>query len=176
MEFDFGSDVLNDENRTKIDHLIKILTDKETLNLEIEGKYDPVKDGERLREEKYEALLISLLPEKDRKNEIFQNLSPDDRNILIESAYSLAKFPKPRDKSGKVKKISLPEKEKLLITALEIDKKEFNTLGRNRSKQIRDYMVSSGKIDPLRIFLTEPDPISKDQESGSQVKALFVLK
>jgi len=176
VEFDFGSDALDQENLTKIDYLTKILTDKVTLNLEIDGKYNPAKDGEQLRQQKYEALLISFLPEEERTKEIFGQLSTEDRGGLVESAYSLAKFPKPRDESGKEKEISLPEKEKLLITALEVDKEELNALGRSRSKQIRDYMVNSGEILPTRIFITDPDPVTKDHESESQVKTLFVLK
>jgi len=176
-EFDPGHDDIDEENKVKINYLIDVLADKEKLKLEIHGKFHPVKDREKLRDMAYESLLISMMgDEEGRTKEAFDGLSTEERTALIESAYASAKFPKPRDEAGKEKEISLPEKEKLLITALVIDDRQLDTLARNRSRMIRDYMANSKKIDPLRVFLTEPDPVSKEEADVPRVKTLFVLK
>ncbi|MDD9305104.1 MAG: DUF748 domain-containing protein [Desulfobacter sp.] len=173
VEFVPGTSNLDQKNKDKIDQLVKILIEKERLNLEIKGQFDLTNDGEQIRILKLKALLVSMMSEKNIDPD---TLSREKRNQLIEKAYGLALFPKPRDEAGLEKKISPLEKEKLLITHFKVGQKELKNLGQLRSQEVRDYILSSEKIEPERLFLDAPGRVDQEEESFGRVKTLFVIK
>jgi len=103
-------------------------------------------------------------------------LAPETHQFLVETAYARAQFPKPMDESGNEKELTLAEKEKLLVTAIEVTEEELTDLGQRRSNTIRDYMVSPGGIDPSRIFVKAPVPVKEKKTKEHEVKTLFVIK
>ena len=177
VEFLPGSDEIDTENQEKIDQLVGILAEKESLNIQIEGRYDPAADGEYLRTSNYEALLVSMMQGGDRSKEnVLETVTPEVRDALVAAAYAAAEFPKPRDESGKEKEISVAEKEKLLLTSIAVEERDLEEIAARRSERIREQMITRGNIDPGRIFLRDPDPVKDEDQSGTKVKAWFLLK
>ncbi len=175
VEFTPGSDILDDTSKEKLERLITILADKEKINLEIKGQYDANKDDAGIRSRKYDDLLISYLSE-DKKNKRQMVLSQEIRNALIQTAYKEADFPKPREESGREKQISIPEKEKLLFTSIEVKDGGLKRLAKKRSENIMDYILESGKIDPGRIFIHDPESVEQEVSDSQKIKTLFLLK
>ena len=175
VEFSPGSEQLNDKNREKLDRLISMLEEKEDIDLEIRGQYDAAKDEDNLRKTKYDALIASYLP-GDNGSNADTVISEEMRISLIETAYEAAEFPKPRKESGREKEIGLQEKEKLLFTSIEVQDSELRRLAKSRSENIRDYILGSGKIEPARIFIHDPDRIEQEADESTDVKTLFRLK
>jgi outer membrane protein OmpA-like peptidoglycan-associated protein len=67
--------------------------------------------------------------------------------------------------------------EKLLMDHLEITDEELRSLAQERANRVRDYILSSGEIDPERIFIVEPKiyPPGEDEKvKNSRVQ--FALK
>ena len=67
--------------------------------------------------------------------------------------------------------------EKLIRQYIVISDDDLKQLAADRSKAVQQYLISSGKIKPERLFLTEPKqftPEKKDKLSNSRVE--FKLK
>lgn len=177
VTFEPGSETLSPENKEKLDQLVSILNDKVSLKLEIRAHYNEQLDQENLRFQKYESLLLSFVSDTNENQiEGINAMDSELRNSLIEEAYEKAEFIKPRDESGKEKKLSVEEKEKLLITNINVDKTALEALALNRGNQILNYMILSDRIDPQRIFMIDAGPVNDEEINNSEIKALFTLK
>lgn len=177
VEFDPGKSSLDQAQKDKLDKLITVLGKKPNLKLEILGRYNKLYDAEQLRYEAYETTVLSM----DKKLPLdgtvkLADLDEKKRTRLIEKSYKKASFPKPRDASGREKELTLEEKEKLLATSMHLDADALNALGRQRGHEIANYLTKVGKIDIRRVFVTEPDPVAKNEENNARIKATFNLK
>jgi|GEM_PF-1129033 len=175
--FDPGKSRLDQAQKDKLDKLITVLGKKPNLKLEIMGRYNKLSDAEQLRYEAYETMVLSM----DRKLPVdgtvtLADLDEEKRIRLIEKSYDKAQFPKPRDESGKEKKLTLDEKETLLVTSVPLGGDALSELGRQRGHEITSYLTETGKIDVRRVFVIEPDPVAEDEENNAGVKATFNLK
>ena len=94
---------------------------------------------------------------------------------MINAVYAKAEFPRPMDDKGKEKKINFDEKKKLLITNIHVNRDDLRFLVMKRSEDIKEYLVSNGKIDQNRIFLLEPK-VNSDSESQNTSRVQFSLK
>jgi len=166
--------------RKKMDQLITILSKKEALKLEIEGTFHRVRDGEVLRKNQYEALLKTekVLAAKGVSGSSLEavTVAPEERELFILSAYEQADFPKPREADGREKFISLEEKEKLLLTNILITDLDLENLAMARAETIRNYILSTAKVDSQRLFLRDPDSIEPDSEETQFAKVKFSLR
>ncbi len=182
VNFEYGSDALDDTGIVKLDTLIEILEKKKELNLEIEGTYDRNADGEALRKKGYEALIKSeKIKTLAAKGEPISSpeevtLLPEERDAAILAAYGLATFPKPREEDGKEKEISVEEKEKLLLTHVDINEHHLKALAMTRSKNIKNYILSTAKVASTRIFLHDPDEAEADPDQGRFGRVIFLIK
>jgi len=175
--FDPGKSRLDQAQKDKLEKLITLLGKKPNLKFEIMGRYNKLSDAEQLRYEAYEAMVLSM----DRKLPAdgtvkLADLDEEKRIRLIEKSYDKARFPKPRDESGKEKELTLDEKEKLLVTSMPLAAEALSDLGRQRGHEIATYLTETGKIDIRRVFVTEPDPVAEDEENNAGIKATFNLK
>jgi uncharacterized protein involved in outer membrane biogenesis len=182
VNFEYGSDVIPDNQIQKMDQLIEILAKKTDLDLEIEGTFNRIEDGEVLRQKKYDALIksekINALAAKGTPVSSIESLTllPQERESAVIKAYELADFPKPREEDGKEKQITLAEKEKLLITHLDINERHLEELAISRAENIKHYIQSSGKVAPTRIFLLNPEQAEQGPDQGRFGRVIFLIK
>lgn len=180
-DFEFGESTIRDSETGKIDKLLKILQEKPTVKLEIQGIYHPVRDAEALRDKRLTGLLIAERSKKAWYSLPFTKtpenapLTPEDRDKYTEKAYDNAQFPKPRDEKGNLKKLSLEEKRKLLITHLGVDENELRALAMTRAENVKTRILSESKIEKERVYLVEPTVVEKDKTDQSG-RAKFILK
>ncbi len=79
------------------------IKEKKELNLEIEGSYDRIQDGEALRKKGYEALIksekIKEMTVKGRPAPSLEDVTllPEERELAVLAAYEQAGFPKPME-------------------------------------------------------------------------------
>jgi hypothetical protein len=104
-------------------------------------------------------------------------IEPQDFITYLEKAYAGSDIPKPRDESGKIKKLPAPEMEKLLFTGIDISDKDLRRLARKRAAAVENYIIKSAKIDPHRIFILGPNSLA-DRENKEKHKSRvnFFLK
>ncbi|WP_020587516.1 DUF748 domain-containing protein [Desulfobacter curvatus] len=177
VTFDPGKSRLGQAQKEKLDKLITVLGKKPSLKLEIMSLYNNRYDGEQLRYEAFEAMVLSLDKKLPADGTVkLADLDEEKRTRLIEKSYDRAQFPKPRDASGKEKELTLDEKEKLLVTSMPLDGDALSALGRERGHEVARYLTETGKIDIRRVFVTEPDPVAEDEENNARIKATFNLK
>jgi len=179
-EFEFGEDQIKESEHEKIDKLAEILKEKPSIKLEIQGVYNPVRDGEGIREKRFEDLL-----KEERSKQAWYSLSspkavtepltPEEKEKYIEKVYDRAEFPKPRDEKGGKKKLDLEEKKKLLITHIILDENDLRSLALKRAENTKAYILSSGKVEKERIFLLEPSAVKKE-ETDQTARVNFSLK
>ena len=91
-------------------------------------------------------------------------------------AYKLADFPKPREDDGKEKQISLEEKEKLLLTHIDITEQQLMRLAMTRAENIKNYILSTDKVAPTRIFLHNPDEAEAGPDQERFGRVIFLIK
>ncbi|MGD9825676.1 DUF748 domain-containing protein [Desulfobacter sp.] len=177
VEFDPGKSRLDQAQRDKLDKLIMVLGKKPNLKLEIMSQYNKLKDVGQLRYEAYEATVLSMDKKLPADGTVkLADLDEEKRAHLIEKSYKKASFPKPRDESGKEKELPLDEKEKLLVTSMPLGGGALSALGRQRGREIADYLTKIGKIDIRRVFFTEPHPVVENEENNARIKVTFNLK
>ena len=175
--FDPGVGQLDQDQKDKLDKLAQVLNQKTDLKLEIKAQYNKVSDAGQFRRDKYEALILSMDRNRALDSEAtFSDIPEEELVPLIEAAYEKSQFLKPRDEFGKIKEITVAEKEKLLVTDMSVDEGELNDLALARSSRIIDYLTQTGKIDTNRLFVTEPDPVPDTEQSAPKVKTMFLIK
>jgi hypothetical protein len=101
------------------------------------------------------------------------DLSPEERVNLVKKAYDAAKFPKPRDEKGALKKIGPDEMEKLLYTAIEITEDDLRSLAHQRASAAKAYLAEHGKVEAERLFIVEPKIDGGEEDLRSRVKFNF---
>ncbi|SDU63560.1 DUF748 domain-containing protein [Desulfobacula phenolica] len=181
VEFEYGDSAINPSDYEKLDKLAQILQEKTSINLEIQGIYDNIRDAEVLRKKGFEDLIkaeqIKELSASGSDTGTLKDvvILKEDLQYYIDMAYAVAKFPKPRDEAGNEKEIGMEEKTKLLMTNINVGKDDLRLLSMKRSENIKAYLLSTGKVEKERIFLLEPlENESSNTDRTSEVK--FLLK
>lgn len=180
-EFGFGETSLDDGTLEKLDVLGRILVEKPSVKLEVQGRYHLLKDTQALKMKAFEELLKA----EKLKRSLAAGLGAEDleditvtaeeRREYILAAYKSAAFPKPRNEAGLEKKLDPAEKKKLLITHIHITAGDLRGLAMNRSEAVKAHLISQGNVETERIFLLEPQP-GEDPETPDKIKTVFLLK
>jgi hypothetical protein len=179
LDFDPGQSRIPEANLNKLDTLAKILYERPGLNLEIQGEISPTEDIEGLRRLRFDAQLkaakLKKMAARGKKAVPLEqiDLSPEERVKLVKKAYDAAKFPKPRDEKGALKKIGPEEMEKLLYTAIEITDDDLRLLAHQRAAAAKSYLAEHGKVEAGRLFIVEPKIDGGEAEQRSRVKFNF---
>ncbi len=187
VEFDYGSPQITDEGIGKLDILVKALYDRPLLKLGIEGHVDIENDSESLRratlEKKVKTAKYDYRIKKGLK-------SPPVEEIVIESdeyreylvmVYNAGLKEKKPEKGGKAKpvpaeKMSDEEIERLILDDIVVTEDDLRTLLYERSTGVRNYILSSGKVEKERIFLVEPPSLqdeAREDVKDSRIKFLL---
>ncbi|WP_020674568.1 DUF748 domain-containing protein [Geopsychrobacter electrodiphilus] len=140
---------------TDQDNLKKValmLYERPALKLELSAFVDPEKDPEGYRQEE----LKRRVENEWRKSTVpgtSQSISATEYLESLQRVYVQAKFPKPRDAFGKLKKLPPAEMEKLILANIRVGDEELNQLAKNRATAVQTTLVQLKPELKSRIFL-----------------------
>ena len=172
VEFDYGSARVTDDNLKKIDTLVKALSDKPSLKLEITGHLDKEKDYEGLKNyiltqqvktQKLKAMVKKGSPEIPA-DEV--TIEPQEYEKYLTMAYKAAKFPKPRNIVGLLKTLPVPEMEKLMLTNIKITDDDLRSLTHQRALNVKELIMQSGQVNADRLFIIEPKSLTPEKKEN----------
>ena len=104
-------------------------------------------------------------------------IKPDEYNKYLKKAYKAEKFPKPKGFLGIEKSLPPPEMEKLMLTNIQITQDDLKQLATERAEKVRDYLMTTGKVPPDRLFITQPADIAAKEEKDKKASRVdFGLK
>lgn len=154
-EFAPGSAVLDATAQSRLAEMVKLLTDKPALNLDITGRIDPKFDENGLRRVMVDDLVRQEMPD-DRGDDTTDTTkpTPDEYQRYLKKAYKHAKFPKPRDLIGLTKSQPPEVMQKLLETNMPVDQDALRHLAERRADAVRLWL--RGKLDDKRVFVLAP--------------------
>jgi|WetSurMetagenome_2_1015567.scaffolds.fasta_scaffold00204_5 hypothetical protein len=182
-EFDYGAASITPETQKKLDTLIKALSERPGLKLDITGMADPEKDREGLKRymmmRKVKAQKIKDMLKKDKEAQSLESVevSAAEYPEYLKRAYKAEKFPKPRNIIGMAKSLPVPEMEKLMITNTPVTEDDLRTLAKDRALVVRDYLLKSKKIGQERIFMVESRTLAAEKkENAKNSRVDFRLK
>jgi len=169
LDFDYGSATITKPNAQKLDTLIKALSERPSLKLEIEGHIDAEKDKEGLRQHFFNRKLQAQKLKEHVKqggpalsvDEI--KVEPQEYEKYLTMAYKAEKFPKPRNFLGLEKSLPVPEMEKLMHTNIAVSDDDMRALASQRAMRVKEVILQSGKIEPERIFVIQPKSLSPER-------------
>ncbi len=183
--FASGTAVLPAPEEQKLSALARGLNDRPALKMELTAYVDPEKDPEgyrvellnrKLRNEKFLALAKGGQSGAGESAETM-NILPDEYSPYLKAVYAKEKFPKPRNDLGLVLDLPDSEMSKLIIANTVIGEGELQTLARERSRAVLDYLIQKGSVESGRIFQKNDDifklPVQdKTARSRVEVNAL----
>jgi len=183
IEFDAGSADISEQNMKKIETLVKALTAKPALKLDIIGGVDMERDREGLIQYQFQRKLkAQKMNDLIRKGEKVESvdqikIEPQEYERYLKRAYSAEKFPKPRNIIGMEKGLPNDEMEKLMMTHIIVKEDDLRLLAIKRAETVSEALQEKGEFEPGRIFVVEPktlEPEAKKDVKKSRVD--FKLK
>ncbi len=160
VEFQPGSSELDAAAQKKLEVIVKALTEKPSLNLDIIGRADPARDESGLRSVTLDQLVRAEQRDDqgDKADATATDrntpLSPDDYNKYLTKAYKHAKFKKPRDLIGLTKSQPPDVMKNMLESAVPTDTDAMRQLAQQRANAVRGWL--RGKVPDKRLFLLAP--------------------
>ena len=182
-EFDYGSAVLTDATKKKLDIIVKALNDRPALKMDIVGHADPEKDREGLKQDrmlkKIKAQKIKEMLAKNNEAPSLDSITvtSEEYPVYLKRAYKEEKFPKPRNMIGMAKDLPAPEMEKLMLTNMNVTDEDLQALAEERARSVRDYLLQPKQLDPERIFIVESKTLDVEKKEGAKnTRTDFSLK
>ncbi|HXY54441.1 MAG TPA: DUF748 domain-containing protein [Nitrospirota bacterium] len=172
VEFDYGSALLNDGMKKKLDTLVKALHERPALEMDIVGHVDFDKDREGLKQSlmlrKVKSQKIKEMARKGGEAPDFESavVTPEEYPKYLKLAYKAEKFPKPRNIIGMAKDLPVPEMEKLMLTNQNVTEEELRALAGDRALAARDYLLQSGQVEQGRVFIVEAKKLAGEKKEG----------
>lgn len=172
VEFAYGRATLDESAQEKMKKISEALADRPSLSLDIAGYVDKDQDLDGLRRYRFEhKLKVQELGDKGKKDG--ESASVDAVKIEQEEylkyltmAYKQEPFPKPRNMLGFVKDLPQEEMENLMFTHIEVTDEDLRALAQQRAAAVHDYLLTTGKLEAERLFLTEPKSIFAPRTGG----------
>ncbi len=182
IDFPYGRAALGPDGIKKLNIIAKALHDRPKLKLEITGRVDTAQDPVGLRQliftRKLKAAKYRDMSRKERPKDIdLVTIKPDEYNKYLKKAYKAEKFKKPTNFLGLDKSLPPPQMEKLMMEHIDITREDLRALSSERAKAVRDYLMTVGKVDPGRLFVTRPEHIAAKEKKGEKASRVdFSLK
>ncbi|OXI94433.1 MULTISPECIES: DUF748 domain-containing protein [Burkholderia] len=180
VEFAPGSYQLDDAQQKKLDTVVKMLTEKPSIRLDLIGRVDPSKDTSGLGD----AYVERLVRQQKLKDVIGQGESIDPMSVKVEPAeyskyltraYKAADFKKPRNVIGLQKTLPDADMKKALAEHAPADDNALRALAQQRAQAVRQYL--DGKIDSSRVFIVAPKLDAKGiEDKGATTRVDFGLQ
>jgi len=175
-----GTATLTDEDNKKLDTIVKALTDKPSVKIDLIGRVDPAVDTPALREQYVEHLVL----EQKVKGTVGNGESVDTSEVKVDEkeydkyltkAYKAADFKKPRDMIGLTKTLPDADMKQALEDHAPINDASLRDLAQQRAQAVQQYF--QGKIDPSRVFVVAPKLDAKGiTDKGATTRVDFGLK
>lgn len=175
VEFAAGRAAVDAAASKRLEAMVRALTERNALKLEVTGRADPEADREGL---KRVAIERAMKVEK-RKDSIEKSgeggslrnieIGPDEYVTYLTRAYKAAKFPKPRNVIGLQKDLPVEEMEKLMLANLPVTDDDVRALAMRRAEAVQGWLVEQGKVPLERIFLLPPKVEATEKDSASRV-------
>jgi len=172
VEFEYGRATLPAGCEEKLGTLLQILSDKPSINLEIQGYVDRGNDRNGLIQYFFEKKLKSqklmeLLKDGHAAVAVDEiSIAPDEFELYLEKAYKAETFPKPKNALGFPRSLPAPEMKKLIIEHVEVDDNDLRLLAAQRAQQAKNFLIKSQKINPERLFLVEASSLFPEKLEG----------
>ena len=172
LEFDPGSSDIPASGTAKLGNLVKVLTDRPALKLEIEGHVDIDTDREGMRQQifgrKVAARKLADLAKTGQPAPALDNVRVDAAEYpkYLTLAYKAEKFPKPRNFIGMAKDLPVPEMEKLMQTHIQVTDDDLRRLAVERGSRVKDHLVTPGKVEAERVFLVTPKTLPPERKEN----------
>jgi hypothetical protein len=167
LTFEPGSAAIAPGEMKKIDALMKGLEERPGLRLEITGTADPQRDRQAMALQKLHELLRSRWrQENGATQEADLPVSAEARLItqLFDQLPRQAPAESKLAESGAPKPPSMEEMKRTLVESLSVDDNALRALARTRAEQVQSHMVGDGKLPEERVFLTDVDLTTSDQD------------
>jgi hypothetical protein len=183
IEFDAGRATLGPTGAAKLQTLVKALSDRPGLRMDISGYIDAARDAEGLRKVRFERKLKAEKLKELSGQGVAVEASVDDLTLepqeyarFLELAYKHESFPKPRNMFGIARDLPGPEMEKLMLTHLTVADDDLRTLAQQRADDVRDRLTKAG-IAGERLFVVEGKGLAAQHKEGlASSRVDFVLK
>ncbi|WP_321809901.1 MULTISPECIES: DUF748 domain-containing protein [unclassified Burkholderia] len=180
VEFAPGAYELTDAQQKKLDTVVKMLTEKPSIRLDLIGRVDPAKDTPGLRD----AYVERLVRQQKLKDVVGQGESIDPMSVKVEPAeytkyltraYKDADFKKPRNLIGLQKTLPDADMKQALADHAPADDNALRALAQQRAQAVRQYL--DGKIDASRMFVVAPKLDAKGiEDKGATTRVDFGLQ
>lgn len=180
VEFAPGSYDLTDAQQQKLDTVVKMLTEKASIRLDLIGRVDPAKDTPGLRD----AYVERLVRQQKLKDVVGQGESIDPMSVKVDQAeyskyltraYKAADFKKPRNLVGLQKTLPDADMKQALADHAPADDNALRALAQQRAQAVRQYL--EGKIDSSRVFVVAPKLDAKGiEDKGATTRVDFGLQ
>lgn len=172
VEFAPGSDVLDAAGQAKLADIVKVLSQKPSISLDIVGRVDPAKDETGLRK----VMVDNLVHDEQVKDKGDDTTPPtaDEQAKYLERAYRHASFPKPKNFIGLTKSQPPEEMRTLMETNMPVDADALRHLAERRANAVRQWL--QGKVDDKRVFVVAPKTDAKGiDDAGKTTRVDFGL-
>nr|WP_057925598.1 DUF748 domain-containing protein [Burkholderia ambifaria] len=180
VEFAPGSYQLTDAQQKKLDTVVKMLTEKPSIRLDLIGRVDPAKDTPGLRDAYVERLvrqqkLKDVIGQGESIDPMSVKVDPAEYGKYLERAYKAADFKKPRNLVGLQKTLPEADMKQALAEHAPADDNALRTLAQQRAQAVRQYL--DGKIDSSRMFVVAPKLDAKGiEDKGATTRVDFGLQ
>ncbi|MEC5409498.1 DUF748 domain-containing protein [Paraburkholderia sp. MPAMCS5] len=180
VEFEPGSADLSDADNKKLDTIVKALSDKPSIRMDLIGRVDPKIDEPALR-----TRYVDRLVKQQKIKDVVGNgesvdlssvtVDPKEYDKYLTKAYKSADFKKPRNFVGLTKTLPEDDMKSALAANAPIDEATLRQLAQRRAQSVQQYL--DGKIDNSRIFIVAPK-LDADgiKDKGATTRVDFGLK
>ncbi len=179
VRFDHGVDVLTDKAKGRLDLLSKALVERPELKVELAGFSKPEEDKRAMEELRFQEIIKAEkqknLPEKDSDPSKIEIL-PEEYGDLLWEAYKSGDFKKAKNRLGMTRHLPDEEMEKVLRKHVETTGEDLRSLTRQRTKNVRSYLLEAGGVEAGRVFLVEPKDVSEAKENLEESHVEISLK
>lgn len=174
VEFVPGSADLNPAMQERLAGVRQALVDRPELRLELPLATDAARDGEALRDLAWQRELAEFAPpalraERGRYLKLLTSryaTSGADPAALLESLQA--------EDRDTLRERSIETLESALRQAVAVAPADFETLARARAAAVKDALLQSGEVDPVRVFITRPAPATTEGDAVRLELALSV--
>jgi uncharacterized protein DUF748 len=179
IEFDAGSAALDPAAQEKVASIIKALTARPGLQLEVPTTWSPELDGAAISASRVEGLLRSL-----PKSDDLALADPARRFDLLVSQYQSdygAKTPLPpaalalsavkkSERSADAIVAANRELEASIAQKHPVTEADFEQLGQSRARAIQDALLGAGTLDATRVFILGANPSAASDNKRVRVE------
>lgn len=160
--FDPGSSDLPPSESKKLDTLVKGLTERPGLRLDITGTADPIRDRQALAQHQLQSLLLARW--RKQRNDLKETAVPVEQEArLVRELFEQQTLSSPATAIGTSRggggtpdpPPTLEDMRRKLVSSISISEDELRTLAGQRAEQVRRTLTADGRLPDERVYVTE---------------------